>query len=75
MKYAFIRRYASQFSVRRMCDVLGVSASGYYDARDRPKSATALRRDALADRIRTIHAAKKGRYGSPRMHAELGGER
>ena len=34
-----------------------------------------MRRDALAERIRTIHAAKKGRYGSPRMHAELGGER
>ena len=75
MKYAFIRRHAGQFSVRQMCDVLGVSASGYYDARDRPKSATALRRDALAERIRTIHAAKKGRYGSPRMHAELVDER
>ena len=71
MKYDFICRNAGKFSVRRMCDVLGVSASGYYDARDRPKSATALRRDALAERIRTIHAAKKGRYGSPRIHAEL----
>lgn len=27
--------------------------------------------DALAERIRAIHAAKKGRYGSLRMLAEL----
>ena len=30
MKYAFIRDHRSEFSVRAMCRVLGVHASGFY---------------------------------------------
>ena len=71
MTYAFIREHAAQFPVRRMCDKLGVSASGYYDARDRPVSVTARCHRELGDKIRAIHAARRGRYGSPRIHAEL----
>ena len=71
MTYAFIRAHAAQFPVRRMCDELGVSVSGYYDAQDRPVSATARRRRELGDKIRVIHATRRGRYGSPRVHAEL----
>jgi transposase InsO family protein len=34
-------------------------------------SAAAVRREELAEQITSIHAAVKGRYGSPRIHAEL----
>ena len=71
MKYAFIRQHATQFPVRRMCDKLGVSVSGYYDAWDRPASVTAVCHRELGDKIRVIPAARRGRYGSPRVHAEL----
>ena len=54
-----------------MCRVLGVSPSGYYDWVERQPSVREKRRDELAAEIRTIHAAVKKRYGSPRMHAEL----
>ncbi len=74
MKYAFIRAHATQFPVRRMGDKLGVSVSGYYDARERPTSVTAQCQRELGDKIRVIHAARRGRYGSPRMHAELLGQ-
>ena len=71
MKYAFIRDHANLFPVRMMCKILGVSVSGYYGSRDRPVSVTTRRQRELGDKIRVIHAARKGRYGSPRVHAEL----
>ena len=54
-----------------MCRVFEVSHSGYYAWMERQPSVTEKRRDELAAQIRTIHAAVKERYGSPRMHAEL----
>jgi putative transposase len=54
-----------------MCDALEVSASGYYAWIDRDESPTAVARMALAETIAEIHAEVRGRYGSPRMTAEL----
>ena len=71
MRYAFIREHATQFPVRRMCDKLGVSTSGYYDSIGRPVSVTARCHRELGDKVRAVHAARRGRYGSPRVHAEL----
>jgi putative transposase len=71
MKYSFIHRQLSSFSVRVMCRVLEVSPAGFYAWRQRQPSVTEQNRDALAKEIQTIHAEMKQRYGSPRMHAEL----
>ena len=54
-----------------MCDILQVSTAGYYAWRHRPVSAGQQRRDRLSAEIRLIHDTVKGRYGSPRVHAEL----
>ena len=54
-----------------MCRLLKVSASGYYAWRKRPESARAERDRELMPRIRQIHKASRGVYGSPRVHAEL----
>jgi putative transposase len=54
-----------------MCRALGVSRSGYYAWLTRKPSAAELRREELTEEITTIHAEVKGRYGSPRIHAEL----
>ena len=54
-----------------MCAVLGVSRSGYYDWASRPESGRMVADRALADEIRATHEASRGRYGSPRVHAEL----
>jgi putative transposase len=51
--------------------VLGVSRSGFYAWRSRKPSAAAVRREELTERVAAIHAEVKGRYGSPRIHAEL----
>ena len=54
-----------------MCDALEVSASGYYAWVDRDASPTAVARMTLAETIAGVHAEIRGRYGSPRMTAEL----
>jgi putative transposase len=57
--------------VAQLCRVLGVSRSGFYAWRSRAPSAAEVRRGELAAEITAIHAEVKGRYGSPRIHAEL----
>jgi putative transposase len=54
-----------------MCRVLGVSRAGYYAWRARQPRAAATRRAELTAEVERIHAQVKGRYGSPRVHAEL----
>jgi transposase InsO family protein len=55
-----------------MCRVLGVSRSGWYDSQARQRPSEREIEDAeLVERIRAIHAASRGTYGSPRVHAQL----
>jgi putative transposase len=57
--------------VATLCRVLGVSSSGYYAWSKRSLSRRAKDDAVLIERIRAIHAASKGTYGAPRIHAEL----
>jgi putative transposase len=59
------------FSIRAMCRVLEVSASGYYAWRRRMMSVRAREDQQLQQRIRTIHLQSRQTYGAPRIHAEL----
>jgi putative transposase len=58
-------------SVRTLCRVLQVSASGYYTWRDRPPSRRAIDNAVLTERIRAVHASSDATYGMPRVRAEL----
>jgi transposase InsO family protein len=69
--FAFIDDHKEVWPVRLMCDALDVAAAGYYAWRDRPPSFAERRRDSLVVLIREVHCDVKGRYGSPRVHAEL----
>ncbi len=71
MTFAWVEERRQEYPVAVMCRTLGVSRSGYYARRERPPSAAAVRRAELAARIGEVHAGVKGRYGSPRVHAEL----
>jgi putative transposase len=54
-----------------MCRVLGVSASGFYDWRNRPQSAREVANANLLAKIRTIFASSDSTYGSPRVVLDL----
>jgi len=71
VKYAFIDAHQDSFSIRRMCTLLQVSPSGYYDYRDRESSARAKRNASITEKIKAIHTRSKGVYGSPRIQAAL----
>ena len=69
--FRFIEAEKAHFPVAFLCRALGVSPSGYYAWRKRPPSVRALADAALSTSIRQIHAASRGTYGAPRIHAEL----
>jgi transposase-like protein len=71
-RYAAVRAMAADgHRVQLTCRLLGVAESGYYEWRDRPASARALRHQHLTETIRAVHAASRGTYGSRRVTAEL----
>ena len=71
MRYACIQRHRGEFEVRLMCRVLEVSRSGFYASRKSVPSARARTDERLRVKVRAIHKMSRGRYGSPRIHAEL----
>jgi transposase InsO family protein len=70
--YPFIEaEKAQQCNVKRACELLEVSRAAYYAHRaDRP-SIRQQADDELTEHIRQAHEASKGRYGAPRIHAQL----
>lgn len=61
------------YSVALLCRVVGINRSTYYAWLVSRSAATERRcaEDELAGEIREIHAASRGAYGAPRVHAEL----
>ena len=54
-----------------MCHVLDVSENGYYNWRTRGKSKRKWDDEQLVERIEDAYDVNRGKYGSPRIHAEL----
>jgi len=71
MKYTFIAAHSGQFSIQRMCRVLGVGRSGYYAWQRRSPSTRAQANQTLVKLIRTEHQASRKTYGSPRIQIAL----
>jgi putative transposase len=71
MRFRFIKDRRADYPVRIMCGVLGVSPAGYYAWRSRPESERSSANRDLVDEIKRVHRNTSGRYGSPRIHAEL----
>ena len=71
MRFAFVHGEKAHHAVRRLCSVLQVTPSGYYAWAHRGPSAQQRDNDRLKVRIRAIHTASRGTYGSPRIHEQL----
>lgn len=55
MKYAFIQHYQRVFAVTRLCQVMAVSPSAYYDWLRRPESAHRLEDRRLGEQVKKLH--------------------
>ncbi|MFD1336969.1 IS3 family transposase, partial [Oceanobacillus iheyensis] len=74
MRYQFIYSHQDEYPVVRMCEILRVSRSGYYnwlsnqekEASDREK-----KREELKRKISQSFHNSFGTYGSPRIHSDL----
>ncbi len=71
MKFAFIAKHRQVWPTRPMCQMLGVSTSGFYEWQGRAPSARSLANAKLLTRIRESHALSGGTYGSPRVYQDL----
>jgi transposase InsO family protein len=70
--YPFIEAEKSQGSnVKRACELLKVSRAAYYAARGSRLSGREQDDAELAARIEAVHEDSRGRYGAPRVHAQL----
>ena len=78
VKYTWIERHRRQWPVTLQCEVLGVSASGYFERQVRLQAGTTrgtgttqqvgrgrlrVSDEALLAHIKAAHAASKGEYG------------
>lgn len=68
MKYAAIDSLRQSYPVSLLCDLLGVSPSGYHESRHRQPSARQIANERLVSEIRVLHAQSFFSYGSPRIH-------
>ncbi len=71
MRYACIQRHRGEFEVLLMCRVLEVARSGFYAWLKSVPSARTRTDERLRVEVRAVHKMSCGRYGSPRIHAEL----
>ncbi|NRQ32971.1 IS3 family transposase [Nonomuraea sp. NN258] len=58
-------------SVKRACELLGVSRAAFYARRTAVPGPRAVRDAELAERIAVVHARSRDSYGVPRVHAQL----
>ena len=72
MNYQFIRKYSSVHFVQKMCHVLKVNRSGYYQWLTADEGRYACENRKILVEIQNIHSdPNMSSYGSPRMASEL----
>lgn len=71
MRFEFIHVEKAMYPVTVLCQVLGVSRSGYYGWTKRGPSTRQRREDGLALKVEAVHRDSRDTYGSPRVCAKL----
>ena len=67
MKYAWIRQQLAEFRVSRLCRMLEVSRSGYYEWLARPSNTQAEADRQLQEKVQHYFAQGRGTYGTRRI--------
>jgi transposase InsO family protein len=66
-----VEELSNKHAVRDLCEFLEVSRSGYYQWNKGQESAREQANHEMAEQIKQVFQAKRGRYGSPRITHEL----
>lgn len=77
MSRRFVSEHAGAYPVQRLCELVDVKRSSYYEWVSRPLSEHYLDDAQLANEIYDIHVASRCTYGAPRVAGQLqnGGRR
>ena len=67
MKYGFVKSEQGFFSIALLCEVLGVSRSGFYDWLNHKPGTRALANQVLDSKIKEVYENNHHRYGAPRI--------
>jgi putative transposase len=67
----FVSDHADRYPVTRLCSLVGIPRSSFYEWRNRPPSQRALDDAVLVAEIAEIHRASQCTYGAPRVHGQL----
>lgn len=62
---------SGEHPIKASCAALEVSRSGYYAWLERPRSERGTLEISLRAKIRALHIASRGTYGSPRIRIDL----
>lgn len=71
MSRRFVSEHAGEYPVTRLCELVEVPRSSYYEWHTRPLSAHYLADAELANEIYDIHVASRRTYGAPRVAGQL----
>lgn len=74
MRYQFIQAEKANYPIEVLCRVLHVARSGFYAWCRRGESVRHRQNAWLLTHIRACARASQGRYGSPRIHHDLGAQ-
>jgi putative transposase len=67
MKFGFVAKHRGVWPVRRLCETLGVSRSGFHAWLSRPPSVRSVADEALTARVRASFVASDRTYGARRV--------
>ena len=70
----YIDEHRESFGVEPICAHLPIAPSTYYEARERPPSARAVRDERLKEEINRVHADNFGVYGARKVWRQLNRE-
>ena len=70
-RFRFVDDHRDTYEVKRLCQLVEVSRSGYYRWASAAPSARAVADAGLLEEIRRIHTDSRCTYGAPRIHGQL----
>jgi len=71
VRYKFVNNNRSLFTVKKMCQVLFISLSGFYRWTHKPFSTRQRENERLKNRIKELFDEHNGMVGSPMITADL----